>query len=101
MNTFVIDVSYSSLLCCLVCSMQPCDHLLGNDWPLGSLVCCVLCVSVFVTLAYSVLVKVWYLIVSIPDLCFPCAFGWLRLMMLGPVAQLDARLVVQFFKRTS
>ena len=40
---FVDPFSYSclkfSLLCCLVCSLQPCDHLLGNGWPLGSLVC--------------------------------------------------------------
>ena len=26
------------LLYCPVCSFQPCDHLLGKDWPLGSLV---------------------------------------------------------------
>ena len=23
----------------VVCSLQPCDHLLGNGWPLGSFVC--------------------------------------------------------------
>ena len=28
-----------SLLCCLVNFLQPCDHLLGKGWPLGSLVC--------------------------------------------------------------
>ena len=27
---------------CLVCFSQPCDHLLGKGWPLGSLVCCIL-----------------------------------------------------------
>ena len=36
-----IYVSCLSLLCCLVCSLQPCDHLLGKSWPLASLVCCV------------------------------------------------------------
>ena len=25
--------------CFLVCSLQPCGHLLGKGWPLGSLVC--------------------------------------------------------------
>ena len=25
--------------CCLVCSMQPCAHLLGKGWPFGSPVC--------------------------------------------------------------
>ena len=29
----------SCLSCCLVCSLQPCGHLLGKGWPLGSLVC--------------------------------------------------------------
>ena len=27
------------LLCCLVCSFQPCDHPVGKGGPLGSLVC--------------------------------------------------------------
>ena len=32
-----IYVSYLS--CFLVCSLQPCRHLLGKGWALGSLVC--------------------------------------------------------------
>ena len=40
--------------CFLVWSLQPCGHLLGKDWPLGSLVCYVL--LCFVT--------------------FPCAVQW-------------------------
>ena len=28
-----------SLSCCLVCSLQPCAHLLGKGWPFGSPVC--------------------------------------------------------------
>ena len=32
----------------LVCSLQPCGHLLGKDKPLGSLVCYVSCVLVTV-----------------------------------------------------
>ena len=39
---FEIHVSCLSLLCGLVCSLQPCDHLLGEGWPLGSLVCFVM-----------------------------------------------------------
>ena len=42
---FVIYVSCLSLLCYLICSLQPCDRLLGKAWSLGYLVCCVfLCV---------------------------------------------------------
>ena len=52
---------------CLVCSLQPCGLLLGK----GDLLA-LLCVSfscVFVTFPYGILDQVWYLIVSIPDLC--------------------------------
>ena len=38
---FLIYVSCLSLLCWLVCCLQPCDHLLGKVWPLDCLVCCV------------------------------------------------------------
>ena len=42
--TFVIYVL--CLSCYLVCPLQPCGHLLGKGWPLGSLVCDVfLCYS--------------------------------------------------------
>ena len=51
---FVIYVSCLSY--CLDCSLQPCGHLLGNGWPL-------------VTFPCGVPVQMWYLIVSIPDLC--------------------------------
>ena len=51
----------------LVCFLQPCGHMMGKGWPLGSLECDVcLC---FVTFSYCVLGQVWFLIVSIPDLC--------------------------------
>ena len=55
-----------SLLWCLVCSLQPCDQLLGNGWPLGSLMFS----CVFFSFPYGVLGHVWYLIESIPDLAF-------------------------------
>ena len=46
MDLFVIYVL--CLSCCLVCPLQPCGHLLGKGWPLGSLVCDVfLCYSHF------------------------------------------------------
>ena len=65
---FVIYVSCLSLLFCLVFSLQPCDHLMGKSWPLGSLVCYVyLC---FVIFPYDLSGQVWYLIVSIPHLSF-------------------------------
>ena len=57
-TAFVICVS--CLSCCLVCSLQPCGHLLGKGWPLGSSVC-----DVF----YVILGQVCYLIASIPALC--------------------------------
>ena len=42
----VIWVLCLSLLLCLVCSLQPCDHLLGKGLPLGSLTCDLLFSSV-------------------------------------------------------
>ena len=61
---FVIYVSWLS--CFLVCSLQPCGHLLGKGWLLGSLCYALL---FFVTFPCGVLNQVWYLIVSIPNLC--------------------------------
>ena len=74
----ILFVMYVSCLsCCLVCSLQPCGHLLGKGWPLGVLVCDVfLC---FVTFPCGALGQVWCLIVSITDLCllpyFPISLG--------------------------
>ena len=53
---------------CLFCSLQPCGHLLGKGWPLGSLVCDVF--LFFVTFLNGGLCQVRYLIVWIPDLNF-------------------------------
>ena len=71
-----MDLFYAlclSLLCCLACSLQPCNHLLGKARPLGSLVCRVF--VCFVTFPYCVPHQVWYLIVSIPDKCLPLYVG--------------------------
>ena len=64
---FVIYVSCLSLLCCLVCSLQHCDHLLEKAYLLARM--CVTFSCVFLTTLYGVPSQVWYLIVSIPDLC--------------------------------
>ena len=66
MNTFVICDSCLALYC-LAASLKPCGHLLGKSWPFGSLLYDVL--FCFVTFRYGVLVKLCYLILSIPDLC--------------------------------
>ena len=34
-----VVIYFSCLSCFLVCSLQPCGHLLGKGLPLGSLVC--------------------------------------------------------------
>ena len=69
-GSFYINCA-SSFLCH---TLQPCCHLLGK----GSLVYYVLFCA-FVTFTYGVLGQVWYLIVSISDLC------------LLPYFQLDGR----------
>ena len=62
---FNICVSYLSFSYCLVCSLQPCGHLLRKCCPL---VCDVfLC---FVTFPYCVLGQVWQLMILISDLFF-------------------------------
>ena len=59
----IICVIYVLCFSCFrVCSLLPYGHLLGKGWPLGS--CCI-----FVTFSYGIRRQVWYLIVSIPDLC--------------------------------
>ena len=63
----IIYVSFLLLLCCLVCSLHPCDYLLGKDCLFTLL--CVMFSCVFVTYPYGVPEQVWYLIMSIPDLC--------------------------------
>ena len=49
-----------------VCLYVLCGHLLGKGWPLGSRLLCLLWVCHF---PIAILGQVWYLIVSIPDLC--------------------------------
>ena len=49
-----------------VCLYVLCGHLLGKGWPLGSRLWCLLW---FCHFPIGILGQVWYLIVSIPDLC--------------------------------
>ena len=53
----------------------PCS-LLGTCWEIADILAllCVMFPCVFVTFPYGVLGQVWYLIVSIPDLCLPHYF---------------------------
>ena len=69
-TSFVDLLCFCSVLCLLcfvrVCLCVLCGHLLGKGWPLGSRLWCLLWVCHF---PIGILGQVWYLIVSIPDLC--------------------------------
>ena len=69
-TSFVDLLCFCSVLCLLcfvrVCLYVLCGHLLGKGWPLGSRLWCLLWVCHF---PVGILGQVWYLIVSIPDLC--------------------------------
>ena len=69
---FVIYVSRLSLLYCLVCYCSLVITCLEKADLLALL--CLRFLCVFVTFPYGVLGKVWYLIVSIPDLCLLLSF---------------------------
>ena len=68
---------FCSVLCLLcfvhVCLYVLCGHLLGKGWPLGSRLWCLLWVCHF---PIGILGQVWYLIVSIPDLCTITYFSY-------------------------
>ena len=69
-TSFVDLLCFCSVLCLLcfvhVCLYVLCGHLLGKGWPLGSRLWCLLWVCHF---PIGILGQVWYLIVSIPELC--------------------------------
>ena len=83
---WLVNKTYSILFygpclsCFLVSSLQPCGHLLGNGWSLGSFVYYVLLCFKFVTFPRGVLGQVCYLIVSIPDLCLLTYFHRIALI---------------------
>ena len=69
-TSFVDLLCFCSVLC-LLCFVRVClyvlrGHLLGKGWPLGSRLWCLLWVCHF---PIGIPGQVWYLIVSIPDLC--------------------------------
>ena len=76
-TSFVDLLCFCSVLCLLcfvrVCLYVLCGHLLGKGWPLGSRLWCLLWVCHF---PIGILGQVWYLIVSIPDLCTITYFFW-------------------------
>ena len=76
-TSFVDLLCFCSVLCLLcfvrVCLYVLCGHLLGKGWPLGSRLWCLLWVCHF---PIGILGQVWYLIVSIPDLCNLITFLW-------------------------
>ena len=76
-TSFVDLLCFCSVLCLLcfvrVCLYVLCGHLLGKGWPLGSRLWCLLWVCHF---PIGILGQVWYLIVSIPDLCTLTYFGY-------------------------
>ena len=49
-----------------VCLYVTCGHLLGKGWPLRSRLWCL---TLSLSLSHCILGQVWYLIVSIPELC--------------------------------
>ena len=65
------------LLCCLVCSVQHCDHLLENGWPLALFVWCFL-VFFFHFPLWCFWGQVRDLILSILDLCLLLYFNYLK-----------------------
>ena len=69
-TSFVDLLCFCSVLCLLcfvrVCLYVLCGHLLGKGWPLGSRLWFLLWVCHF---PIGILGQVWYLIISIPDLC--------------------------------
>ena len=86
-GTYFVDLLRFVLSCVCyvfvgVCLYVLCGHLLGKGWPLGSRLWCLLWVCHF---PIGILGQVWYLIVSIPDLCTLTYFSF-SLTMLGFIA---------------
>ena len=69
---FVIFISRLSLLYCLVCYLQLCDHLLVKSLPIGSIVH-----DVYLTVFYRLSGQVRYLIVTV--LIFAFSFTFIKI----------------------
>ena len=74
---FLSCVCYAFVRFCLYVL---CGHLLGKSWPLGSHLWFLLSVCHFLV---DILGQVWYLIVSIPDLCTLTYFSLLVIQSCG------------------
>ena len=61
-----------------ICLLMPCGHLLGNDWPLGFRMWCLI---VKLSLSHWYPRRVWCFNVSIPDLCPLSYFSLCDLVM--------------------
>ena len=58
------------LACCLECSLLPCAHLQGKGQPLDLLALWYMMFSCVLSLfPCGILGQVWFLILSIPDIC--------------------------------
>ena len=73
MDLFLLFAFRVCLSYCIVCSLQPFSHCWEKADLLALLYAMFYCV--FATFPYGVPGKVWYLIVSIPDLCFLLYFA--------------------------
>ena len=100
-TSFVDLLCFCSVLCLLcfvrVCLYVLCGHLLGKGWPLGSRLWCLLWVCHF---PIGILGQVWYLIVSIPDLCNLTYLGntWLvTSYLLKPFCKLSSYIWYDYF----
>ena len=71
---FFLSCACYAFVC--VCLYVPCGHLLGKGWPLGSHLWCL---TVSCHFPIGILGQVWYLIVSIPDLCTLTYFATISL----------------------
>ena len=96
-TSFVDLLCFCSVLCLLcfvrVCLYVLCGHLLGKGWPLGSSLWCLLRVCHF---PIGILGQVWYLIVSIPDLCNLITLPWVGLQCVIVVFPDHTRLLFCF-----
>ena len=74
---------------------MPCGHLLGQGWPLGL---CLWCLIVKLSLSHWYLGQVWCLIVSIPDLCPFSYFLYFRSEDNNPLWLSDVKMA-SFFEK--
>ena len=97
-TSFVDLLCFCSVLC-LLCFVHVClyvlrGHLLGKGWPLGSRLWCLLWVCHF---PIGILGQVWYLIVSIPDLCNLTYFDYQACSLLQYITKYEVFVIANLF----